>query len=233
MIWWAWAVKTLGMYEIMSKLSRTQFVTFTQPPSALNHSIITMSGTVTLSRCHSVCSSKLRLVLSIRLHSYHDLFSTAISTSPFAGDSSWAIFSTAILLYVPFLLQFKTILKHITTPGTVSTCVCSSSDWYYQFNDNSCLLAPRFQPPFANYDSEVHHERYSLQPSYHMCPSRMTPPTRMHNPSDSQMLAPLTTSPTPPRRTMAELMASTLLCSTSSWIRRNFNPVTNHVHGLF
>ena len=57
------------------------------------------------------------------------------------------------------------------------------------------FLAPQFQPQFANY--EIHHERYSPQPSYPTYPSRSTPPI-VHNPAESRRLPPLPTSPTPP-----------------------------------
>ena len=56
-------------------------------------------------------------------------------------------------------------------------------------------LAPQFQP-FANY--EIHHERYSPQPSYPTYPSRSPPPIMHNNQGDSRRLPPLATSPTPP-----------------------------------
>ena len=132
-----------------------------------------MSGTVTV----CVCSSKLRLVLSIRLHSYHDdLFSTAILTT----------------ICQRFIMSDTSYLPPSVPNDPQAYYNAGHSDNLCMFKfrlvlsikiqRHSCLLAPRFQPPFANYDSEVHHERYSLQPSYRMCPSRMTPPTRMHNP---------------------------------------------------
>ena len=85
--------------------------------------------------------------------------------------------------------QSSSILQPRSTngyTGSVSGPVCS--DWYYQlifrFHPYHFSAAISTSIFFANYDSEVHHERYSPQPTYHV----ILPPIRiMHNPPDSRL----------------------------------------------